>query len=55
MINPTEFYEGLDKGEYKTNVKIYQSSQTIDYNGSPMLVMTIKMESTTQDRTITHI
>lgn len=37
MISPTEFYEGLDKGEYKTNVKIYQSSQTLDYDGEPML------------------
>lgn len=46
MISPTEFYEGLDKGEYKTNVKIYQSSQTIDYNGSPMFEVEITTTKT---------
>lgn len=48
MISPTEFYEGLDKGEYKTNIKIYQSSQTIDYNGNPMFEVEI---TTTKTRT----
>lgn len=46
MISPTEFYEGLDKGEYKTNVNIYQSSQTIDYNGSPMFEVEITTTKT---------
>lgn len=46
MISPTEFYEGLDKGEYKTNVKIYQSSQTLDYNGSPMFEVEITTTKT---------
>lgn len=41
MISPTEFYEGLDKGVYKTNIKIFQSSQTLDYNGEPMLEVEI--------------
>jgi len=36
MISPTEFYKGLRSGVYKTNIKIYQSSQTLDYKGSPM-------------------
>lgn len=46
MISPTEFYEGLDKGVYKTNIKIYQSSQTLDYDGEPML----EVEITTKTR-----
>lgn len=46
MISPTEFYEGLDRGSYKTNVKIYQSSQTLDYNGSPMFELEIATTKT---------
>lgn len=46
MISPTEFYEGLDRGGYKTNVKIYQSSQTLDYNGSPMFELEIATTKT---------
>lgn len=46
MISPNEFYEGLDKGVYKTNVKIYQSSQTLDYNGSPMFEVEIATTKT---------
>lgn len=46
MISPTEFYEGLDRGAYKTNVKIYQSSQTLDYNGSPMFELEIATTKT---------
>lgn len=46
MISPNEFYEGLDRGVYKTNVKIYQSSQTLDYNGSPMFELEIATTKT---------
>lgn len=46
MISPNEFYEGLDRGGYKTNVKIYQSSQTLDYNGSPMFEVEIATTKT---------
>lgn len=46
MISPTEFYEGLKRGGYKTNVKIYQSSQTLDYNGSPMFEVEIATTKT---------
>lgn len=46
MISPTEFYEGLKRGVYKTNVKIYQSSQTLDYNGSPMFEVEIATTKT---------
>lgn len=46
MISPTEFYEGLKRGAYKTNVKIYQSSQTLDYNGSPMFELEIATTKT---------
>lgn len=46
MISPNEFYEGLDRGVYKTNVKIYQSSQTLDYNGSPMFEVEIATTKT---------
>lgn len=46
MISPTEFYEGLKRGVYKTNVKIYQSSQTLDYNGSPMFELEIATTKT---------
>lgn len=41
MISPTEFYKGLRSGVYKTNIKIYQSSQTLDYKGSPMFEIEI--------------
>jgi hypothetical protein len=41
MISPTEFYKGLRSGVYKTNIKIYQSSQTLDYKGSPMFEVEI--------------
>ena len=47
MISPTEFYKGLEKGVYKTIVKIYQSRQTLDYNGNPMFEVEI---STTKTR-----
>ena len=46
MISPTEFYEGLKRGVYKTNVKIYQSSQTLDYNGNPMFELEIATTKT---------
>lgn len=42
MISPTEFHEGLKSGIYKTIIKIYQSRQTLDYNGEPMF----KIEAT---------
>lgn len=47
MISPTEFYKDLEKGVYKTIVKIYQSRQTLDYNGNPMFEVEI---STTKTR-----
>lgn len=46
MISPNEFYEGLKRGVYKTNVKIYQSLQTLDYNGSPMFELEIATAKT---------
>lgn len=46
MISPTEFYKGLRSGVYKTNIKIYQSSQTLDYNGSPMFELEIATTKT---------
>lgn len=48
MISPTEFYEGLDKGVYKTNIKIFQSTQTTYYDGEPMFEVEI---TTTKTRT----
>lgn len=48
MISPTEFYEGLDKSEYKTNIKIFQSIQTTYYDGEPMFEVEI---TTTKTRT----
>lgn len=48
MISPTEFYEGLDRGAYKTNVKVYQSVQTTYYDGEPMFEVEI---TTTKTRT----
>lgn len=36
MISPTEVYKSLRNGRYTTNIKIYQSRQTLDYNGAPM-------------------
>ena len=41
MIGPTEFYKALRNGRYKTNIKIYQSRQTLDYNGAPMFEIEI--------------
>lgn len=41
MISPTEFYKALRNGGYKTNIKIYQSRQTLDYNGAPMFEIEI--------------
>ena len=46
MISPTEFYKGLETGVYKTNVKIYQSRQTLDYNGRPMFEVDITTTKT---------
>jgi hypothetical protein len=46
MISPTEFYEGLDRGVYKTNIKIFQSVQTIYYDGEPMFEVEITTTKT---------
>lgn len=46
MINPTEFYKCLRSGVYKTNIKIYQSSQTLDYKESPMFEIEIATTKT---------
>lgn len=46
MISPTEFYKGLEKGVYKTIVKIYQSRQTLDHNGNPMFEVEISITKT---------
>ena len=48
MISPTEFYEGLGKGVYKTNIKVFQSIQTTYYDGEPMFEVEI---TTTKTRT----
>lgn len=36
MIGPIEFHKAIRNGRYTTNIKIYQSQQTLDYNGAPM-------------------
>lgn len=41
MIGPTEVYKALRKGGYTTTIKIYQSRQTLDYNGAPMFEIEI--------------
>ena len=46
MIGPTEFYKALRKGGYKTTIKIYQSRQTLDYNGAPMFEIEITSKKT---------
>ena len=46
MISPTEVYSSLRKGGYKTTIKIYQSRQTLDYNGSPMFEIEITSKKT---------
>ena len=46
MISPTEFYKGLRNGGYKTNIKIYQSRQTLDYKGAPMFEIEISTKKT---------
>lgn len=46
MIGPTEFYKGLRNGGYKTTIKIYQSRQTLDYNGAPMFEIEITSTKT---------
>lgn len=46
MISPTEFYKALRNGRYKTNIKICQSRQTLDYNGDPMFEIEISTVKT---------
>ena len=46
MISPTEFYRALRNGGYKTTIKIYQSRQTLDYNGAPMFEIEITSKKT---------
>lgn len=41
MISPTEFWGALRNGRYTTNIKIYQSRQTLDYNVAPMFEIEI--------------
>lgn len=50
MIGPTEFYKGLRNGGYKTNIKIYQSRQTLDYNGDPMFEIEISTVKTREPK-----
>lgn len=46
MIGPTEFYKALRNGGYKTTIKIYQSRQTLDYNGAPMFEIELTSKKT---------
>lgn len=51
MISPTEFYSALRNGgcgsnKYTTNIKIYQSRQTLDYNGAPMFEIELTSKKT---------
>ena len=46
MIGPTEVYKTLRNGRYTTNIKIYQSRQTLDYNGAPMFEIEITTKKT---------
>lgn len=46
MISPTEFYKILRNGSYRANIKIYQSQQTLDYNGAPMFEIEITIVKT---------
>lgn len=46
MIGPIEFHEAIRNGRYTTNIKIYQSRQTLDYNGAPMFEIEITTDKT---------
>ena len=46
MIGPTEVYRALRNGRYTTNIKIYQSRQTLDYNGAPMFEIELTSKKT---------
>ena len=46
MIGPIEFHKAIRNGRYTTNIKIYQSRQTLDYNGAPMFEIELKMVKT---------
>lgn len=46
MISPTEVYNSLRNGCYKTTIKIYQSRQTLDYNGAPMFEIELTSKKT---------
>lgn len=46
MIGPTEFHKAIRNGRYTTNIKIYQSRQTLDYNGAPMFEIELTSKKT---------
>ena len=51
MFSPIEFYKALRNGgcgsnKYTTNIKIYQSRQTLDYNGAPMFEIELTSKKT---------
>lgn len=48
MISPTEVYNSLRNSGYKTSIKIYQSRQTLDYNGAPMFEIEITSKKTSE-------
>lgn len=46
MIGPIEFHKAIRNGRYTTNIKIYQSRQTLDYNGAPMFEIELTSKKT---------
>lgn len=46
MIGPIEFHKAIRNGRYTTNIKIYQSRQTLDYNGAPMFEIDLSITKT---------
>ena len=46
MISPIEFHKAIRNGRYTTNIKIYQSRQTLDYNGAPMFEIELTSKKT---------
>lgn len=46
MIGPIEFHKAIRNGRYTTNIKIYQSRQTLDYNRAPMFDVDLSITKT---------
>ena len=46
MIGPIEFHKAIRNGRYTTNIKIYQSRQTLDYNRAPMFEIELTSKKT---------